>query len=170
MLSALGWRLEGRWPDLRRMVVVLAPHTSNWDFFLAICVVVALGVRAHWIGKHTLFRWPFGRLMRYLGGTPIVRDASIGRVAQIVEQIKRSDEFILGVAPEGTRRRAPRWKSGFYHVAVGAGVPILLAYLDYSQRVVGLGPVFHPTGDERSDLASIRSFYDKRWARFPDQV
>jgi 1-acyl-sn-glycerol-3-phosphate acyltransferase len=169
-LALLGWRIEGRWPDVPRVVVIVAPHTSNWDFLVGILVTLALGIRANWIGKDTLFRWPYGWAMRLLGGTPIDRASRNGRVAEIVALIRRSEGFILGLSPEGTRRRTERWKSGFYHVAVGAGVPILLTYLDYPRRVAGLGPTFEPTGDEQADLSEIRAFYHASWAKYPDQV
>jgi 1-acyl-sn-glycerol-3-phosphate acyltransferase len=97
------------------------------------------------------------------------RDSTTGRVAQIVAQMKARERFILGISPEGTRKAVAQWKSGFYHVAVGTGAPILLTYLDYSRRVAGIGPLFEPSGDAVADLAAIRDFYDPRWARFPSR-
>jgi len=169
LLAIFGWRVDGTFPDRRKFVAIIAPHTSNWDFFFGICAIFAVGIRVSWIGKHTLFRWPFGRVMRWLGGTPVDREMSSGRVDRTIALIEQRESFILGVSPEGTRRRVARWRSGFYHVAVGAGVPILLTHLDYSRRVVGVGPTFEPTGDEQADLDSIRAFYDVRWARHPQQ-
>jgi 1-acyl-sn-glycerol-3-phosphate acyltransferase len=169
LLTLFGWRIDGALPNLPKLVAIVAPHTSNWDFFIGICAIFALGIRVNWIGKHTLFRWPFGGFMRWLGGVPVDRDASSGRVAKIVALMRESDRFILGLSPEGTRKRMQRWKSGFYHVAVGVDVPVLLTYLDYSTKSVGIGPTFTPTGDEQADLASMRTFYKEQWAKYPAQ-
>jgi 1-acyl-sn-glycerol-3-phosphate acyltransferase len=169
LLAVFGWRIDGNWPDQPKLVAIIAPHTSNWDFFFGICAIFAIGIRVNWIGKHTLFRRPFGGFMRWLGGTPVDREMSSGRVDQTIALIEQRESFILGVSPEGTRKRVARWRSGFYHVAAGARVPIQLTYLDYSRRVVGIGPTFEPTGDEQADLDSIRSFYDVSWARHPQQ-
>ena len=120
-----GWDVEGEIPNLSKFVIIGAPHTSNWDFPVAMALVLAIGLDAHWIGKHTLFRWPFGGLMRRLGGVPVVRSERRGEVDQIVEQFKDHERMVFGLSPEGTRRRVERWKTGFYHIALGAGVPIL---------------------------------------------
>ena len=169
LLAVFGWRIEGTFPDLPKLVGIVAPHTSNWDFFFGICAAFALGVHVRWVGKHTLFRWPYGGFMRWLGGTPVDRDATEGRVEQIVKMINGQERFLLGLAPEGTRRRTRRWKSGFYHVAVGARVPILLTHLDHSKKIVGIGPTFEPTGNVEEDLTAIKGRYRREWARRPGQ-
>jgi 1-acyl-sn-glycerol-3-phosphate acyltransferase len=169
LLVAFGWRVDGTFPDVPKVVGIVAPHTSNWDFFFGICTSFALGVHVSWVGKHTLFRWPYGGFMRWLGGTPVDRAAAEGLVGQIVKIMDGRDRFVLGLAPEGTRGRTRRWRSGFYHVAVGAGVPILLTHLDYPQKVVGIGPTFEPTGNVDEDLASILGSYHRRWAKYPAQ-
>jgi len=169
LLVVFGWRIDGTFPDVPKLVGIVAPHTSNWDFFFGICASFALGVRVNWVGKHTLFRWPYGGFMRWLGGIPVDRASAEGRVKQIVKIMNGRDRFVLGLAPEGTRGRTRRWKSGFYHVAVGAGVPILLTHLDYPRRIIGFGPTFEPTGNVDEDLASIRACYESRWARHPEQ-
>jgi 1-acyl-sn-glycerol-3-phosphate acyltransferase len=169
MLGAFGWSIEGRLPNVPKCVAIAAPHTSNWDFWFGIAAVFALGLRVDWIGKHTLFRWPFGYLMRWIGGTPVARESSEGRVGTIVDAMARRPRFVLGLSPEGTRRRVERWKTGFYHVAHQAGVPILLGYFDYGRKVVGLGPLFEPTGDLDADVDEIRGFYDDKRPKYPDR-
>ncbi|MCP3982101.1 MAG: acyltransferase [bacterium] len=149
--------------------MIVAPHTSNWDFYFGICAIFHLDMRVSWIGKHTLFRWPYGWFMRALGGTPLRRDRSVGRVEQIVKLLNEHEQFILGLAPEGTRRRTERWKTGFYHVAHQAGVPILLTYLDFKLKHIGLGPLKMPTGDVEADLAQIQAYYTDKHAKNPDQ-
>ena len=169
LLRLCGWRIEGEFPNVPKCVAIAAPHTSNWDFFFTICVVFALRLRVDWIGKHTLFRWPFGWFMRLLGGTPINRQESEGVVEQIVETMSSRDSFILALAPEGTRSRVDRWKTGFYRVAVQAGVPILMAYIDYERKAIGFGPTFEPAGDIMSEMEEIRNFYRGKTARYPAQ-
>ena len=169
LLRLCGWRIDGEFPNVSKCVAIAAPHTSNWDFFFGMCTVFALGLRVDWIGKHTLFRRPFGWIMRLLGGTPINRRKSEGIVEQIVETMKARDGFILGLAPEGTRKRVGRWKTGFYRVAMQAGVPILLTYFDYERRTFGFGPTVEPTGDIEHEMAEIRKFYQERAAKRPAQ-
>ena len=169
MLRLFGWRLEGELPNRSKFVAITAPHTSNWDFFFGISAIFALGVRVDWIGKHTLFRWPWGPFMRFLGGTPITRTEGEGVVAQIVEAMSGRDHFVLGLSPEGTRKRVDRWRTGFYHVARQAGAPILLTYFDYECKIVGIGPTFEPTGHIERDMSAIREFYRGRAGRHPAQ-
>jgi 1-acyl-sn-glycerol-3-phosphate acyltransferase len=168
MMGIRGWRVEGSIPDVPRMVLIVAPHTSNWDFLTGLWVKLALRMGARFIGKHTLFRWPLGVVMRWLGGVPVDRSAAAGFVEETTRVMRESDRMTLVLAPEGTRKRTDRWKSGFYRIAVAAGVPILLAGLDYSRKVVFFGPLIHPTGDYEKDLAKIQSHYDARMALKPE--
>ena len=171
VLRVMGWRIDGSLPNQSKFVVIAAPHTSNWDFVVGIAAAMALDVHAHWIGKHTLFRWPFGAIMEWLGGIPVNRSASSGLVDQIVERFAGSPSFVLGLAPEGTRKQVSRWKSGFYHIALGAGVPIVCGYFDFDARVVGIGPIIEPSGDYESDLDRIQQFYAPiRGKRLRDRV
>jgi len=170
LMRLFGWRVEGALPEIPRCVAIAAPHTSNWDFFFGICTVFALGVRVDWIGKHTLFRPPFGGFMRWLGGTPVTRVSGEGAVPQIVEKLAAREQFVFGLSPEGTRKRVERWRTGFYHVALQTGVPIVLTYFDYARRRVGIGPLFHPTGDLDADLVRIREFYRDKTAKHPQLV
>ncbi|MFQ5569966.1 MAG: lysophospholipid acyltransferase family protein [Rhodothermales bacterium] len=169
ILRGLGWDFEGEIPNLSKMVVIAAPHTSNWDFVVAIATVLALGLQVHWIGKHTIFRPPFGWLMRWLGGTPVDRSKRHGLVAQVVALFVQHERFVFGVAPEGTRKRVDRWKTGFYHVAVGAQAPILPAYLDFPRKRVGVGPLVTPSGDLEADMQTIQTFYAQFTGKNPEQ-
>jgi 1-acyl-sn-glycerol-3-phosphate acyltransferase len=164
-----GWRTAGGVPNLPKFVMIAAPHTSNWDFLHGICAMLVLDLRISWIGKHSMFRWPLGRPMRWLGGTPVRRDKTVGRVDQIIAAMNAAEQYVVTIAPEGTRKRTDRWRTGFYHVAHGAGVPIVPAYLDYGQRIVGFGPAFDTTGDLERDLVAIRAFYDDKRPKKPAQ-
>jgi 1-acyl-sn-glycerol-3-phosphate acyltransferase len=154
-----GWKVEGVLPSSVKGVAIAAPHTTNWDLPFMLAVSFRLGVRPSWLGKRELFRWPFGSFMRWLGGLPVDRSARGNLVAQVVERFEEVDRLFLVIPPSATRRRATHWKSGFYHVARGARVPILCTYLDYARKVGGIGPVFVPTGDVRADMEVIRTFY-----------
>ena len=158
-LRAFGWKIRGVPLTHRKFVVVAAPHTSNWDFPFMLATAYALRVRVSWFGKHTLFAPPWGWFMRGLGGIPVDRRAPQLLVGQMAEKFRSSDELILGLAPEGTRRKAEFWKSGFYHIASESGVPIGLGYLDYARRHCGLGMFVTPSGDVGRDMNQIRDFY-----------
>ncbi len=164
-----GWDFEGEIPNLPKFVIIGAPHTSNWDFPVAMAFVFAIGLDARWIGKHTLFRRPFGGFMRWLGGTPVVRSERRGVVAQVIDVFAGQEQIVFGVAPEGTRKRVDRWKTGFYHIAVGAGVPILPGYFDYPRKMVGFGPSFNPTGDMEADIEKLKAFYTPFKGKKPHQ-
>ena len=169
ILALMGWTFKGTLPNLPKCVVIAAPHTSNWDFVLGIAVVLALGLDAHWIGKDTIFRPPLGILMRFLGGMPVDRRTRQGVVTQMIDAFERREQFVLGMAPEGTRKRVDRWRTGFYHMACGARVPIVLGYFDYAHKVVGIGHHMMPTGDLEADMSQIRAFYADIVPKKPDQ-
>jgi len=160
VLAAMGWRFDLAFPDSAKFVVLVAPHTSDWDFVIVVLTIAALGIRTSWMGKHALFRWPFGVVLRWLGGIPIDRRASHGVVETMVDWFGRREQLVLGIAPEGTRRQVGRWKTGFYHIAHGAGVPIVPCYIDYARKVIGSGATLHPCGDLAADLLTLRSVYD----------
>jgi 1-acyl-sn-glycerol-3-phosphate acyltransferase len=167
MMGIRGWRVEGRIPDIPKMVLVVAPHTSNWDFLTGLWVKLAMRMGARFVGKHTLFRWPLGVFMRFLGGVPVDRSAAANFVDETARVLRDSDRMTLVIAPEGTRRRTDRFKSGFYRIAMATGVPIVLAGFDYPRKVVFFGPVVHPTGDYEKDLAEILSHFDASMALKP---
>ena len=162
LLRLAGWRISGSLPDRRKLLVLVAPHTSNWDFFFGMSAVLALGLRAHWMGKHTLFRWGAGPILRWLGGIPVNRTAPHGVIEQVVEKFRAEESFVLGITPEGTRKKVKQWKTGFHRIAVQAELPIVLAFFDYRQRIVGIGPEIFPTADLDGDLTRVRAFY-KQW-------
>jgi 1-acyl-sn-glycerol-3-phosphate acyltransferase len=160
LLALAGWGVEGEFPDRPRMIAIVAPHTSNWDFIVGILTVFALGLRVRFLGKHTLFYPPLGWLMRWLGGSPVRRDAPHGLVADVAALFAREEKILLGITPEGTRTRGVPWRSGFYAIAQAAQVPILPAAFDYPRRSVRLFPVFEPTGDYEADLAKLKALYE----------
>ena len=159
-LAAAGWRIEGEIPDRPKLLAIVAPHTSNWDFALGIATVYALGLHVRFLAKHTLFNPWLGWLMRWLGGTPVIRDTPQGAVADAAEMIAREERILLGIAPEGTRRRGTPWRSGFYNIALAAKVPILPAAFDYGRRSLRLFPLFEPTGNYEADLARLQALYE----------
>ncbi len=170
LLRLAGWRTEGAPPPSHRFVLIAAPHTSNWDAVIMLLAARIFGIRIAWFVKASWFVFPLGPFMRALGGVPIDRGASHGVVEQAVARFAGSERLILAVPPEGTRKKGAHWKSGFYHIARGAQVPIVLGYLDYGRKVAGLGPAFTPTGDLAADFAVFREFYSAIVAKFPDQV
>jgi len=158
-LRAAGWHFEGCLPDQPKFIITVAPHTSNWDFVVGVLARRALGLDAHFLGKHTLFKPPLGWLMRWLGGTPVRRDVSAGVVEQVVQTFDAHDEFVLALAPEGTRKRVTEWRTGFYYIALNAGVPIAPAAFDYGRKRIVVGPALVPSGDLDADLRTLRQFY-----------
>jgi 1-acyl-sn-glycerol-3-phosphate acyltransferase len=159
VLRLRGWRLTGEAPDLPKYVIVFGPHTCNWDFLLGMLAARGYGIRASWLGKDTIFRWPVAALLRRLGGIPVHRDRHDGIVGQVVTAFAGADSIMLGLTPEGTRRLAPHWKSGFYRMARAAGVPIVIAAVDGPSRRIILGPAIPLTGDVRRDMDRVRAFY-----------
>lgn len=160
-LRLTGWRIEGSLPpDGAKAVLIAAPHTSNWDLPYTLMVAFALRLNVYWMGKQSIFKPPFRGVMRWLGGIPVNREQSTNLVAASVAAIQAADGPLqLIVPPEGTRSKTRYWKTGFYHIAVGAQVPIVMAYMDYHDKRSGLGPVFVPTGDVDADMAAIKAFY-----------
>lgn len=159
ILRCTGWRLEGNLPDQAKLVIIAAPHSSNWDFILGIALVFAMRLDVRFIGKTELFRGPLGGLMRWLGGIPVDRRRPEGVVNDAVAGFAARTGMLLALAPEGTRKPVERWKSGFYRIAVKAGVPIVPGYFDNARRRVGFGDAVVPTGDADADLAKLRAFY-----------
>ncbi len=154
-----GWRLAGALPDVKKYVIIGAPHTSNWDFPLALGLAFCFQVKMFWMGKHTLFRWPLGGVMRWLGGIAVNRSANQNLVAQAVETMRASHKLVLAIPPEGTRSKVRYWKTGFYFIALESETPIVLAFLDFKNKVAGFGPTFMPTGDLEKDMQTIQAFY-----------
>ena len=160
-LKLTGWKIEGILPPgCHRSVLIAAPHTSNWDLPYTLMVAFSLRLDIYWMGKEQLFRPPFRSLMRWLGGIPVDRARSTNIVAASVATLRAATRPLqLIVPPEGTRSRTRFWKTGFYHIAVHAQVPIVMAFMDYKRKISGLGPVFLPTGDIDADMLAIKAFY-----------
>ena len=158
-LRLLGWRVEGRIPDLPKLVVIAAPHRSNWDFVVGLAAKFALGIDAHWLGKHTLFRAPFGALFRFWGGIPVDRRSSQDTVAAVVQRFASSDRLVLALAPEGTRTLGAPWKTGFWHIARNAGVPILPIAFDRPRRIIHFLPPLEAR-DLSSDMRELEARYN----------
>jgi len=155
----LSWRVDGSLPDIPKFVLIGAPHTSNWDFILFLGVIFTLRANVRFMGKAELFRWPIGSFFRYCGGVPVDRSKSSGLVDQMVQASLESERFILTIAPEGTRHQVQEWKRGFYHIAKGAGIPIVLAVVDGKHKTVRIGQVFHPTENIEADMQAIKGFF-----------
>jgi 1-acyl-sn-glycerol-3-phosphate acyltransferase len=155
----LGWNIEGDFPARPKMVAIVAPHTSNWDFIVGILAVFAIGIRVRFLAKHTLFEAPLGWLMRWCGGMPVNREAPHGLVPQVVEAFEQAPSVFLAITPAGTRSSTKPWKSGFYHIAVAARVPILPVIFDGPKRAIRFLPAFEPSGDYEADLPKLLALY-----------
>ena len=166
-LGIAGWRLEGRAPAFPHCIIIGAPHTTNWDLAIALLTGAGLGFRLRWLGKSTIFWQPLGALLRFIGGIPVDRSNRTGLVQALVERMKSEKEFMLCIAPEGTRKQTEYWKSGFYRIALAANIPVILGYDDYAKKIVGLGPAVHLTGDVDADMATIAAFYADKRGRHP---
>jgi len=154
-----GWEIIGEVPSLDKAVYIAAPHTSNWDGFWLLVAKTALRLEARFLAKHTLFWWPLGALLSWFGAIPIDRSHGAEVVPQLVETFNKSAHFCLALAPEGTRKWMPHWKTGFYRIAVEADVPIVLGFIDYRSKKMGIGGVYKPSGDPDKDLEYLHNFY-----------
>jgi 1-acyl-sn-glycerol-3-phosphate acyltransferase len=160
LLALGGWRIQGEIPARPKMVAIVAPHTSNWDFIVGVLAMFAIGVRVRFLGKHTLFNPWLGWFMRWLGGTPVVRETPQGAVARAVGVMESERSVLLALAPEGTRTRGAPWRSGFYHIAQAARVPIFPVVFDGGRRTIRLMPPLEPSGDYDADLARLKAHYE----------
>ncbi|RAU83276.1 1-acyl-sn-glycerol-3-phosphate acyltransferase [Pontibacter arcticus] len=165
-----GWKLVGNLTsDNRRCVMIAAPHTSNWDFIYARAAFYLMDAPIRFTIKKEFMRFPFGGLLKSMGALPIDRSRNTRMVDAMINIFKtHKEDMCVMVTPEGTRKYQPRWRRGFYHVAIGAGVPIVLGYLDYAKKEAGIGPTFYPTGDIEADMESILAFYRTKTAKFPE--
>ena len=168
-LYLTGWEAVGTKVADKKIVLVAGPHTSNWDLAYLLAITCVKDVKVSWLGKHSMFWWPLGPILRALGGVPIRRDRPMQAVEQIVRAFDEAETLCLAITPEGTRSAARYWKSGFHRIARAAGVPIQLAFADYAQRRGGFGPSFMPSDDVRADMDKIRTFFADVVARHPDQ-
>ncbi len=160
-LKLARFKVVGEMPAAAKFVIVANPHTTNWDLPNTLAAGMHYGVRVNWVGKASLFRWPLGGFMRWLGGLSVDRSTSTNAVAAMVETFAAAERMALVIAPAGTRSTTAPWKSGFYHIAHGAGVPLVLAFINYESRTVGIAGTLQPTGDYDADLAAIQAIYAK---------
>ena len=164
-----GWKTIGEVPSLKKFVVIGAPHTSAWDVVYGLCACSLFKMHISFLGKKEAFRFPIGIILRKLGGIPVDRSASHNMVDYAVKMFDENRNFILGIAPEGTREYVSKWKTGFYYIALHAKVPVVLGYLDYKNKVVCVGPTFYPTGNLEADIEWIKNFYRPIQGKHPEK-
>ena len=164
-----GWRFDRKQPIARKYVMIVAPHTSNWDFFLMVVLGAGLARQVRFMGKHSLFNGWRGSLLRWLGGVAVERSSQHNFVSQMVSLFQETDDMVLIIAPEGTRGKVAAWKGGFYHIAAGAGIPVLAAQLDYAKKTTMIAPEYRLIGDYDFDLAQIQALYSDVTAKYPEQ-
>ena len=163
-----GWKVVGEIPQIKKYVIIAAPHTSNWDFVIGRSFGYMLGIEAKYLGKSQLFKPPFGWFFRLTGGIPVDRTKHNSLVTFTAELFSQREELVVGIAPEGTRKRVEKWKQGFYHIAVGANVPIVLSFMDYKRKEAGVGKIIYPSGDIEKDMSVIEEFYKGVSPRIPE--
>jgi len=169
VLKITGWKEVGSFPEGKKFVVVAAPHTSMWDFVWGRLYYNTINKSVSFMIKEKYFFFPLGIWIKALGAIPVKMDRRVGLVKQMVDEFKRREEFLLTITPEATRKRVPRWKKGFYHIAIDADVPIVLGYLDYKKKELGVKMTIKPTGDEKADLEKIRKAYYEVGAKHPEK-
>lgn len=170
VFRSMGWKPAGKRPCIPKYVIIAAPHTSNWDFLYTLCLAFILEIKPFIMMKGDWFRWPMGPFLRWFGAIPIDRSKSTDVVARSIQAFREHPQMVLVVPPSGSRRKVMYWKTGFYHIAKGANVPIVLGYLDYRRKVGGIGPVVHLTGDMEGDMKIIQGFYAGITAKHPKQA
>lgn len=168
-LRLFGWKLDTVWPEVDKFVFIAAPHTSSWDLPFMLATSYSMRVPISWMGKRELFKFPFGWFLRYLGGIAVDRGGRGDQVAGAIAEFNNRSDLVLAIPAEGTRKGGGRWRSGFYHIARGANVPIGMGYLDYAKKRCGIGGFVTPTGDVRADMDKIRAFYGGVRGKFPEK-
>jgi len=170
LLRLTGWQLDVVLPEENKFVLIGAPHTSNWDFPLALLTFWTLDLKIYWVAKIQMFWGPLYYLLTFLGGIPVDRSSSHGFIEQIAKRFNQADKMVLAIAPEGTRSKTNYWKSGFYHIAISAKVPICLAYIDYSRRALGFAQILYPSGNIDADMEIIADFYKNIIGKRPAMI
>ncbi|NJM50659.1 MAG: acyltransferase [Sphingomonadales bacterium] len=165
-----GWTATGTVPEPRKFVLVAAPHTSNWDFIYFIGLTEDLGIMPHFMAKDSLFKWPVRNFLFDMGGVSIDRKSPQNYVQQMADEFAKRDEFMLTIAPEGSRSNSTKWKTGFYQIALAAKVPFVIGMMDYEKKTGGLGPAIYPTGDYEADMAKVIEFYRNIVPRHPERA
>jgi len=162
LLRVFGWKIVGEAPELSHCVIIVAPHTSNWDFIIAILFKISKKMNLRYFGKDSLFKWYNGWFFKFFGGMPVDRTSPRNAVNDKVHSLKNAPRFWLGMAPEGTRSYSKYWRSGFYHIAYRAKVPIVMVFIDAKTKTVGFGPTLELTGNVKPDMDVIREFYSDK--------
>ncbi|MBU2972217.1 1-acyl-sn-glycerol-3-phosphate acyltransferase [Pseudoalteromonas sp. C2R02] len=170
LLKLLGWKVSGEFPQTSKFVAAVAPHTSNWDFIIAIAVKLQLGITIRFLGKNSIFFWPLGPILKAWGGMPVDRSSPHGLVSQVKKQFDNNEHLVLGLAPEGTRKKSKEWKTGFLHIAHNSNVPVVPMALDYRTKTFIIMPAQHINENTEQALISIKSLYDKNMAKYPENV
>jgi 1-acyl-sn-glycerol-3-phosphate acyltransferase len=168
VLKMTGWRVTGSVPNVPKAVLIGGPHTSNWDFPFGVLSLFVLGLDVHWIGKHTIFRWPFGVILRRFGGIPVNRTSPGALFRDVIRGFEENDSFVFGLSPEGTRSKVTKWKPGFHRIARTAKVPILPASLDFVKREIHFGPLFDPSDNFQEDVTRLQKYYSQFSAKRPE--
>jgi len=168
ILKLIGWHSDVSLPEEKKFVLIGAPHTSNWDLPIALLCFWSVPIRLTWVAKKQLFVGPLNYIFRAMGGVPVDRSVHTGFIEQIAHQFSSRDEMIFGITPEGTRSRTEYWKTGFYYIALEAKVPICLAYVDFPSRTIGFGKIINPTGDIDKDFELIKTFYQDKTGKYPE--
>ena len=164
----MGWKIAGSIPEIKKYVVISAPHTSNWDFLIGRCFAYILDIKPRYLVKSELYIWPLSILIKLNGGIPVCRKITKNTVTQLAERFQTTENLILGIAPEGTRSRVEKWKTGFYHIAQKANVPIVLMYMDYIKKEIGYFDILNPSGDLPQDLQKIQELYESVIGKKPE--
>lgn len=169
ILKLIGWKVEGEFPEGKKYVVVAAPHTSSWDFIIGRLYYASIGRNVRFMIKGTYFYFPLGLILKALGAIPVYKGLKVPLAEQMIAEFNKRDELLLTIAPEGTRSLTKRWRKGFYAIAKGANVPVVLGYLDFGTKTAGVGKVYTLTDDEDADIVEIRRFYNDKKARYPEK-
>ncbi len=170
ILKLLGWQVKGNFPEQKKFILAVAPHTSNWDFIIGVAVMFSLDLKINFLGKHSIFIWPFKGLLESIGGIPIFRDSRHGVVDQLVKRCRESEYFVLGIAPEGTRSKTNQWKSGFLHIAHQANIPVVPVSLHFDKKQVILQPAKMISADIDAELIRFKHCFDDACAKNPQAV
>jgi len=160
LITLFGWNFDAVIPDQKKLIIIVAPHTTNWDLIVAAAGMLCIGIKTSWLGKASLFRSPFGWIFRGLGGIPVERDQHSNLVEQSVAEFEKRDSLVLVLAPEGTRKKVEKWRTGFYYIGLGAKVPIVPATLDRHHKLFKMGTAFYPTGDFNEDMLKIKQYFE----------
>ena len=168
LLSVTGWKVTGQIPDMKKLLVILAPHTSNWDFVYGMAMVLSLKMKIYWLGKHSIFKKGVTRLLKSLGGIPVNRNDSKNIINDVLDIANREGGILIGLSPEGTRKKAEKWKSGFLRMAQSMECPILLVAIDYPSKEISFRELFYPTGDNQRDIEYLKKYYKDFMGKIPE--